>query len=177
MPEDNSPDIRIDPIAEPYIEGFWKTLDAVARERRYLLFVEAPPFESTVKFLTTNIEKNHAQFVALDGKQVIGWCDVLPTQFKGMEHVGRLGIGLLEAYRGKGIGYRLMHKTMQAAAERGLSRIELEVLASNTTAQGLYRKLGFVEEGRKHKARCLDGVWDDFVLMARIREAPISKKD
>jgi RimJ/RimL family protein N-acetyltransferase len=39
----------------------------------------------------------------------------------------------------------------------GLERIELEVFASNTGANRLYEKAGFVVEGVKKKRRKLDG--------------------
>ena len=45
----------------------------------------------------------------------------------------------------------------------------LEVFASNERAIDLYRRLGFVTEGVKHRARQLDGRYDDNVLMALMR--------
>lgn len=46
-------------------------------------------------------------------------------------------------------------------------RVELEVFASNTAAIALYEKLGFVVEGRKSRARKVDGAYDDDLIMAR----------
>lgn len=37
------------PITEQYIEGFRSAVDSVAREKKYLAFLEAPPFELTVR--------------------------------------------------------------------------------------------------------------------------------
>lgn len=34
---------NIVPIEEKHIEGFWHALDNVARERKYLAFLEGPP--------------------------------------------------------------------------------------------------------------------------------------
>jgi RimJ/RimL family protein N-acetyltransferase len=97
---------------------------------------------------------------------VVGWCDIVRVPMEGFSHTGRLGMGLLAAYRGQGIGRRLATAAIEAARAAGMERIELEVLASNTTAIQLYEKLGFVHEGVKRRARHLDGVWDDNVLMA-----------
>ena len=47
--------VDIVPIEEGHIEGFHRTLDFVARERRYLAFLEAPPLESTRAFVLGNI--------------------------------------------------------------------------------------------------------------------------
>lgn len=47
-----------------------------------------------------------------------------------------------------------------------LERIELSVLATNERAIRIYRKLGFIEEGRLRRAQVKDGAWVDVVLMA-----------
>jgi RimJ/RimL family protein N-acetyltransferase len=75
-------------------------------------------------------------------------------------------MGLLAAYRGKGLGGLLAVQAIEAARNGGIERIELEVFASNTTAIALYEKLGFVVEGTKRRARKLDGQYDDNVCMA-----------
>ncbi len=107
--------IDILPIAEGHIEGFHAALDVVARERAYLAFLEAPPIEETRKFVARNIAKGYPQLVALDGDRVVGWCDVLPIERPVSRHCGVLGLGLLPAYRGRGLGERLMRAALQAA--------------------------------------------------------------
>jgi len=69
---------RIEPIAEQHIDSFREAVDAVARERRYLLFLEAPPLAAVRAFVRGNIAKGHAQCVALAGEKVVGWCDSGP---------------------------------------------------------------------------------------------------
>jgi len=114
----------------------------------------------------SNIERGVPQFVAVRGEEVVGWCDVSPQRGEGFTHVGTLGMGVLRGFRGRGIGTRLMERTIGEAKERGLERIELEVYASNTPAINLYEKRGFALEGVKKKARKLDGVYDDIIVMA-----------
>jgi hypothetical protein len=46
------------------------------------------------------------------------------------------------------------------------ARIDLEVFSSNQAAIALYRRYGFTIEGRRRKARHVDGLWDDIILMA-----------
>ncbi|CDQ41455.1 ribosomal protein S18-alanine N-acetyltransferase [Virgibacillus salexigens] len=50
-------------------------------------------------------------------------------------------------YRGKSLGEKLFHYTMQYAIIRGVSRLSLEVRESNTIAQNLYQKFGLVPGG------------------------------
>jgi ribosomal protein S18 acetylase RimI-like enzyme len=158
-------DIEILPIAKEYIEGFHHCLDSVARERRHLAFVQAPPLESVRHFVLSNIARNMPQFVALSGDEVVGWCDISPMELEGFTHCGELGMGVRKDLRRLGIGTRLLEYTIGRAREMGLERIELEVFTSNTAAIRLYEKAGFVVEGVKKKGRCLDGEYDDVVLM------------
>jgi len=163
--------IDIAPIREEHIEGFHAALDAVSRERAYLAFLEAPPIEEVRAFVDRNIARGYPQLVALDQGRVVGWCDVLPMDRPVMRHCGVLVMGLLPAYRGRGIGEQLMRRSLSAARELGLSRIELSVRADNTRAAALYAKLGFQVEGSKRRAFLVDGVHHDLVVMALLFDA------
>ena len=158
--------VTIAPIAREHIESFHRCLDTVARERRYLALVEAPPLEETRKFVESNIANSHIQLVALVDGEVVGWCDILPRRMPMFGHCGELGIGVLPGFRGRGIGKRLATEALRLAREKGFERVELGVFASNVAARALYERLGFVVEGVKRRARKLDGEYDDVVLMA-----------
>jgi ribosomal protein S18 acetylase RimI-like enzyme len=162
--------IQIIPIAEEHIEGFYQCLGAVARERRYLGLVQAPPLESVRQFALNSIENLVIRLVALskgeDQARVVGWCDISPMKREGFTHRGTLGMGVHKDFRRRGIGRKLIDQAISRAKKLGLERIELEVFASNTPAIKLYKKLGFMVEGVKKKARKLDGIYDDMIQMA-----------
>ncbi len=107
------------------------------------------------------------QFVALCGLTVVGWCDIVRLYpHPGYEHNGRLGIGVVAAWRGRGLGRGLLEQALSAASGAGFRRVELDVYASNTAALSLYKSCGFTVEGVKRAMRLLDGRVDDVVLMA-----------
>ena len=166
MTEGENSDVKIVPISERHIEGYHRCLDSVARERRYIGFVRGPPLESSRAFVLSNIQNDIPQFVALKGDEVVGWCDISPGKREGFTHCGSLGMGVLRDHRRQGIGTRLMERTISAAKARGMERVELEVYASNVPAVSLYEKRGFVHEGVKRRARKIDGVYDDILVMA-----------
>jgi len=56
---------QIVPIAKEHISGFHAAIDVVARERRYLAHLEAPPFEETRRFILDNIELGYPQFAVV----------------------------------------------------------------------------------------------------------------
>ena len=165
------PVIEIVPVAERHAEGFRACLDAVARERRYLAQVEAPPLERIEAFVHESVAKDAAQFMAVDGDRVVGWADVFPAWAHAVAHVGSLGMGVLPAYRGRGVGRRLVEACIAKAWAQGITRIELEVRADNEPAIGLYRSLGFEQEVVKRRAMRFDGVYFDALLMSLLMDA------
>ncbi|MBP8879993.1 MAG: GNAT family protein [Dermatophilaceae bacterium] len=54
----------------------------------------------------------------------------------------------------------------------GLRRLSLDVDAANERARRVYRRLGFVEEGRRREARLVDGEWHDVIDMALLSSDP-----
>jgi ribosomal protein S18 acetylase RimI-like enzyme len=158
--------IEIVPIAEGHIDGFHRALDLVARERRYLAFLEAPPIEATRAFVLGNIKHGYPQFVALSAGEVVGWCDVKPLDRPTQAHRGVFGVGLLPQFRGQGIGTKLIRSALAAARAYGLHRVELTVREHNTGAIELYKKAGFEIEGVQRDAVLVDGVYDNVVCMA-----------
>ena len=71
---------QIVPIAEHHIPSFRSAVDVIARERKYLAFLEAPPLEDVTGFVLGNMERGYPQFVVLSGDAVVGWCDVIPNR-------------------------------------------------------------------------------------------------
>lgn len=168
--------VSIVPITEAHIEGFWAAVDVVARERRYLSFLEGPPLAMSRAFVRENLAGNWPHFVAVaaDG-QLVGWCDITSLHRPVAAHIGILGIGVLPAWRGQGLGKRLMQTALAAAEARGLTRVELTVHAGNDRAAALYRQLGFVEEGVRQSATLIDGVYGDSIMMAKLFGPAIKK--
>lgn len=160
------PDVRIVPIAEAHIASFRAAVDSVAREKRYLLFLEAPPLEECAAFVKENIRKGRVQLVALAGERVVGWCDILPIPRHAAAHVGVVGLGVLKDSRRRGIGPALLRAALENARSSGLTRIELDVREDNATALALYERLGFQREGVKRNAVRVDGKYGNVICMA-----------
>ena len=159
-------EVTIVPIAEEHIRGYHEAVDSVARERKYLAFLEALPLEKSALFVRENLEQRNPHVVALLAGKVIGWCDICPIGRPVYAHGGVLGMGIIAEHRGRGIGEALMRAALDQARERGLTRVELTVRADNERAVALYRKIGFQDEGVKRKAIRVDGRYIDVACMA-----------
>ncbi|MGO4907947.1 N-acetyltransferase family protein [Pseudorhodobacter sp. W20_MBD10_FR17] len=158
--------MNILPIHISHVDGFHSALDIVARERRYLAAVKAPPLDSTRRFVQGNIDNDQSQFVAIHDSEVVGWCDILSCSDPLRRHIGVLGMGLLPEFRGRGLGEQLLSETIADAQKHRFHRIELHVRASNEPAIRLYRKLGFVLEGTLKNDVFIDNQFDSTHCMA-----------
>ncbi|HEV2610695.1 MAG TPA: GNAT family protein, partial [Noviherbaspirillum sp.] len=76
-----------------------------------------------------------------------------------------------KAYQGKGAGEFATRSVLRHAFnDLNLHRLHLTVLATNERALKLYRKVGFVEEGRLRQAVYKDGRYIDLIRMGMIEE-------
>jgi RimJ/RimL family protein N-acetyltransferase len=157
---------RIVPIAEEHIEGFRAAVDSVARERRYLAMVQAPPLGDVRDFVLGNIAADVPHFVAIAGGEIVGWCDASPKPRETLKHSLVLGMGVVHPFRAQGIGAQLLEAVLNKAKQKGFARVELTVRVDNDRAKKLYEKCGFTVEGLCRRYMCIDGEYKDSYLMA-----------
>ena len=81
-------------------------------------------------------------------------------------HRAEFGISVDKAYWGLGIGRALTEACIECAKKAGYAQLELEVVAENRSAIGLYESVGFVEYGRNPKGfHSRFTGWQEVVLM------------
>jgi len=158
--------VTITPITVAHAVSFHACLDAVAREKRWLAQIEAPPLERIEGFVRDSVAADAAQFVALHGEQVIGWADIFPAWAHAVAHTGSLGMGLLPAWRGQGLGRALLLACIAKAKAQGITRVSLQARADNSAAIRLYEAVGFRHEARLQNAMRFDGAYFDALQMS-----------
>ena len=158
--------IAIAPITPDHIESFHRALDLVARERKYLSFLEAPPLDQVRRFVLDRIAAGDPGFVAILRGEVVGWCDISRLDRLIQAHRGALGMGIVASHRRRGLGLRLINTVLAQARKVGFVRVELCVHADNARAIALYDKVGFVREGVQRDATRIDGQYGDTIMMA-----------
>ncbi len=107
--------------------------------------------------------------VARSAGALVGWVSLSGTGLARHRHVTRLEVMVGRSARGQGVGRQLVEAALAwASAHPVIAKVSLVVYAKNDAAIGLYRALGFAEEGRRDREyRMEDGTWRDDVLMCR----------
>ena len=137
--------MEIVPTKTEYAAALDAAVCSVAAEGVYLAGETGLGAEETRRFISDCLSGGYPQLLLVEGRSVLGWCDVVPDVKRGH---GRLGIGLVRRARGLGWGERLMRATL-ALAFRRFRVVELCVRAENARAIALYRKLGFKAYNRR----------------------------
>ncbi len=150
------------------IPSFHRCLDTVAREGIHLAMTKAPNLERITDFIKNQVIARGVGIVAVADDDVVGWCDLVPGTVVTQSHSASLGMGLLPAYRGQGLGKRLLDAAIAAAREKGFHRITLQVNADNAPAIALYRRAGFVHEGTQRDATKRGDSFCDSLVMGLI---------
>lgn len=153
------------------LTGYHACLSAVALERRYIGFATPPSVETSEAWMRHVVNSGDLFLVACDDSHVVGWCDAARIERDGFRHRAELGMGLLPAYRGAGLGSCLVRHAIDWAVRQQIERLELQVFASNVVARAVYAKFGFVIEGIRTRARKLDEVYDDVILMVLLLDS------
>jgi RimJ/RimL family protein N-acetyltransferase len=145
--------MTIRPAEESDRRAIAELLAAVAEERDGI--AAEPPVD--VERLAANW-KLDGTFVADEDGEIVGELSV-SASWMGF---GELGMFVAADRRGRGVGSALVAAAIDWARERGLHKLSLSVFPHNEAAIGLYRKFGFVEEGRRvqHVRRQSGELWD-----------------
>ncbi|MEZ4862325.1 MAG: GNAT family N-acetyltransferase [Caldilineaceae bacterium] len=103
---------------------------------------DAPTAESLVQGVE-EVEPLQAQMT----EQVIGY---ITTRIDHDTLIGGIpNLGVLPAYRGQGIGRKLIETAIAYAKAQGMAFVRIETLAHNAIGQTLYPSCGFVEVARQ----------------------------
>jgi RimJ/RimL family protein N-acetyltransferase len=115
--------------------------------------------------------ENSALFVATENGKILGILDFHGANRKQQRHSGVFAVTIAATHRGQGIGSKLIQFMFHWASRNQISRVELEVFATNIRAIKLYERLGFVREGIRIGAVIVGGKLVDIIIMARVSAA------
>ncbi len=102
--------------------------------------------------------------------QLIGQLSLMYLYGQGVRcrHVVHIGISVLKAHWGRGVGNQLFEALEKWAEAEGIIRLELSVMTHNERGIALYKKRGFEIEGIKKASIFVGGQYVDEYMMAKL---------
>ncbi len=153
---------RIVPIDEAYVEALARFFADLPEGDRTFVKEDADSVEAIRAWLDPQ-----RQWLALDEDQrMVGFLAVLPLR-GWSDHVGEIRLVVHPGHRGAGLGRTLARHALRDAVGRGLTKVQVEVVADQEALLAMFTGLGFTGEAllRDH-VRDRTGALRDLVLLA-----------
>jgi RimJ/RimL family protein N-acetyltransferase len=126
----------------------------------------APGFAGRLQEM--NAKNTGAYVIALNGGEIVGFLGALAggiARTRGIVYIAHVGVRA--AWRGRGVGTAVFEAIEAWARGQNAWRLDLRVDTQNARGLALYKKRGFVVEGRIVDGACTHGVWRDHFMMAK----------
>jgi len=105
-------------------------------------------------------------FVATVEGEVVGWVHLDHPEIEKLAHTSELTVGVLEAYRGHGIGSRLLEEGLDWAADHGYEKVYNSAPSTNEDAIEFLKARGWEIEAVRGKHYKIGDDYVDEVMMA-----------
>ncbi|WP_040983700.1 GNAT family N-acetyltransferase [Oceanobacillus jeddahense] len=113
-------------------------------------------------------QRGDLYIVAEAEKKVVGFLLFQRYGMPRLKHAGSMVMGISEQYCNQGIGTQLIEYLINwGEQQKNIEKICLGVLSVNERAIKVYKRIGFIEEGRQlNHIKYEDGTYSDDILMA-----------
>lgn len=105
-------------------------------------------------------------FVATVNDDVVGWVHLNAPELEKLSHTAELTVGVIEEYRGHGMGSHLLQRGLEWAKSEGYEKVYSSVPSTNEEAIAFLRDRGWETEAVREKHYKLGGEYIDEVMMA-----------
>lgn len=164
---DDGTQYAIRPARQEDLSGIVGAIREVVAARSY---VEAESVAQVVDheevLLRFNEIESRMFFVATVAEEVIGWVHIDGSELEKLSHTAELTLGVLEGYRGQGIGSALLRRGLEWASDRGYERLYQSAPATNEPAIEFLKHHGWEIEAIRADHYRIDGELVDEVMMA-----------
>ena len=153
-------------------ERFWEMMNQLDYETKYMLYEPGERIKNIARIeslIENSVEGEDFLLVAEENDKIVGYISAQRGGLKRIAHSAYIVVGILQNYRGKGIGTEFFKQLDNWAEEKKITRLELTVICENEVAKNLYEKSGFEIEGIKRKSVLVDGIYLDEFYMAKIK--------
>ena len=158
---------HIRPARQEDLGGIVGAIRQVAEEGTY---IEAESVADLLDHESALLRHNELEsrvfFVATVGDEVVGWVHLNAPELEKLSHTAQLTIGVVDGYRGHGIGSHLLERGLEWAAKNGYEKVYQSAPSTNETAIEFLEEHGWeIEAVREDHYKIADDYVDE-VMMA-----------
>ncbi len=160
-------DIAIRPARQEDISGIVGAMRQVVEEMTY---IEAERVVDELDHEDVLLRHNELQsrmfFLAMVDGEVVGWAHLHAPNIEKLSHTAELTVGILEEYRGMGIGSELPDRALEWARSGDHEKVYQSVPSTNQEAIEFFEGREWVIEAVREDHYKLDDEYIDEVMMA-----------
>lgn len=124
--------------------------------------------ESENVLLRHNDLQKRIFFVATIHDDVVGWVHINAPELEKLAHTAELTVGVIDEYRGHGIGTKLLDRGVDWALDNGFEKLYNSVPSSNEDAIEFLEQHDWETEAVRKKHYKIDDEYADEVMMAKL---------
>ncbi|WP_222918542.1 GNAT family N-acetyltransferase [Natrinema sp. SYSU A 869] len=160
-------EFHIRPARQEDLTGIVGAIRRVAEEKTY---IEAESVADEIDHEEALLRHNELQsrmfFVATVEDEVVGWVHLHAPELEKLSHTAELTVGVLEDYRGHGVGSHLLSRGLEWAGSNGYEKVYQSVPSTNEEAIAFLEEHDWQTEAIREDHYKLDGRYVDEVMMA-----------
>lgn len=160
-------EFTIRPARQEDLGGIVGAIRRVAEQGRYIVAESvADEVDHDEALLRHNEIERRMFFVSTVGDEVVGWVHLYAPELEKLAHTAELTVGVLEEYRGHGVGSHLLARGLEWAGSNGYEKVYQSVPSTNDAAIEFLKGQGWETEAVREDHYQIDGDYVDEVMMA-----------
>ncbi|WP_254764298.1 GNAT family N-acetyltransferase [Natrinema marinum] len=160
-------EFHIRPARQEDLTGIVGAIRQVAEEKTY---IEAESVADEIDHENALLRHNELEsrmfFVATVEDDVVGWVHLYAPELEKLGHTAELTVGVLEEYRGHGVGSHLLSRGLEWAGSNGYEKVYQSVPSTNEEAIAFLEAHDWQTEAVREDHYKLNGRYVDEVMMA-----------
>ncbi|MFA9417480.1 GNAT family N-acetyltransferase [Natrinema sp. HArc-T2] len=164
---DDDLEFHIRPARQEDLTGIVGAIRQVAEEKTYIVAeTVADEIDHESALLRHNEIESRMFFVATVDDDVVGWVHLHAPELEKLSHTAELTVGVIEEYRGHGVGAHLLSRGLEWAGANGYEKVYQSVPSANEEAIAFLERHGWETEAVREDHYKLEGEYVDEVMMA-----------
>ncbi|GAA0662249.1 GNAT family N-acetyltransferase [Natronoarchaeum mannanilyticum] len=155
------------PARQKDLTGIVGAIRQVAERGTYIVAeTVAQELDHQEALLRHNELESRMFFVATVDDEVVGWVHLNAPELEKLHHTAELTVGVVDEYRGRGLGSHLLSRGLEWAGKNGYEKVYQSIPATNDAAVEFLEEHGWETEAVREDHYKIDGEYVDELMMA-----------